>query len=82
MSSISSQKSKNTPLNDLIDKFINETKNNIQFENDINYIIIRTLICTHSLYQEDEFEMMLLEIKKLGQVISKSFVISNDDNVF
>lgn len=82
MSSISSQKSKNTPLNDLIEKFINETKNNIQFENDINYIIIRTLICAHSLYQEDEFEMMLLEIKKIGQVISNSFVISNDDKMF
>lgn len=82
LSSINSQNSKNTPLNDLIEKFINETKNNVGTENDINYVINRTLNCAHALYQEDEFEMMLLEIKKIGQVISNSFVISYEDEMF
>ena len=82
ISSIESQKYKNTPLNDLIKKFLQETKNNIRTENDINYVIYRTLDCAHALYQEDEFEMMLLEIKKIIQVISNSFVISDEDKMF
>lgn len=82
ISSTDSQKSKDTPLNELFEKFLLETKNNIQTENDINYVINRTLNCAHALYQEDEFEMLLLEIKKITQVISNSFVISADDKMF
>ena len=82
ISSSESQKSKNTPLNDLIEKFIDETEKNIQTENDVNYVINRTLNCAHALYLEDEFEMLLLEIKKLAQVVSNSFVVSADDDMF
>ena len=82
ISSTDSQKTKNTPLNDLFEEFLLETENNIQAENDINYVINRTLNCAHALYQEDEFEMLLLEIKKITQIISNSFVISSDDKMF
>ena len=81
-SSIDVQKSKNTPLNDLFEKFLHETKNNIITENDVNYVINRTLNCAYALYQEDEYEMILLEIKKIIQVISNSFIISADDKMF
>lgn len=82
ISSFESQKSKNTPLNDLLKKFLQETKNNIRTESDINSVIYRTLDCAHALYQEDEFEMMLLEIKKIIQVISNSFIVSDEDKMF
>lgn len=82
ISSMESHKSKNTPLNDLFKKFLQETKNNIRTESDINYVIYRTLNCAHALYLEDEFEMMLLEIKKIIQVTSNSFIVSDEDKMF
>ena len=79
---IDSQNSKNTPLNDLFVNFFEDTKNNIRTENDVNYVINRTLNCAHALYQVDEYELLLLEIKKITQVISNSFSISNNDKMF
>lgn len=79
---LDSQNSKNTPFNDLFVKFLNETKKNTKFENDIAYSISRTLNCAHALYQVDEFEMLLIEIKKIAQVIANSFSISEDDEMF
>lgn len=75
-------KSKNTPLNDLLEEFLHESKAKIINENDVHSIINRTLHFAYALYQEDELEMLLVEIKKIADVISKAFVISNDDRDF
>jgi len=79
---IDSQKSKNTPLNDLLEEFLQKTKNNIENEYvDANNVINRLLRCAYVLYQEDEFEMMLIEIKKIAQAVSNAFSISDDDKM-
>lgn len=75
-----SEKSKNTPLNDLLEEFLEETKNNTRNEyDDPNQVINDILWKAYVLYQEDEFKYMLFEIKKIAQAISKSFDISDDD---
>ena len=79
---IDSKESKDTPLNDLLKEFSTDAKNNSSIENDINYKINRILNCAYALYQVDEFEMILLEIKKIIQIISKSFEISDSDEMF
>jgi hypothetical protein len=77
-----SKKSKNTPLNNLLEEFLEETKNNIKNEyDDPNYVINRILMCAYALYQEDKFKYMLIEIKKIAQVISNAFSISEDDKM-
>ena len=77
-----SEKSKNTPLNDLLEEFLEETKNNIKNEfDDPNYRINELLNAAYDLYQEDEFKYVLIEIKKIAQVISKSFEISENDQM-
>ena len=78
---IDSQNSKNTPLNNLLKEFSQDTKNNIEIEDDVNYKINRIIHCAYDIYQVDDFEMLLVEIKKLTQIISKSFDISRDDEM-
>ena len=80
--SINPENSKNTPFNDLLIEFSEETKANIQSDNDANYVINRLIFYAYDLYQEDEYEMLLLEIKKIAQVISNLFIISRDDQAF
>lgn len=76
------KKSKNTPLNDLLEEFLEETKNNIKNEfDDPNYEINELLKSAYGLYQEDKIKYVLLEIKKIAQVISKSFEISDEDQM-
>ncbi len=77
-----SQSSKDTPLNDLLKEFSSDAKNNSSIENDVNYKINRILNCAYALYQVDEFEMLLLEIRKIIQIISRSFEISDADEIF
>ena len=71
--------SRNTPLNDLLLEFSDKTRDSIESENDVNYVINRLIYYAYALYQADEFDMILLEIKKIGQVISNLFVIPHDD---
>lgn len=79
---IDANSSKNTPLNDLLVEFSDETRFNIQSDNDVNYVINRLIYYAYALYQADEFEMLLIEIKKIAQVISNLFIISRDDREF
>ena len=67
---------KDTPLNDLFIEFLEKTRLNA----DTGQVINRLLYYAHDLYHNDEFEMLLIEIKKIAQVISNLFVISNEDN--
>ena len=75
---------KNTPLNDLLEEFIREVDNNveIEMESDVNYNIKKILKSAHALYQIDDFEMLLAEIRKITQAISNSFEISDEDEIF
>ena len=76
------KKSKNTLLNGLLEEFLEKTKNNIKNEfDDPNYEINKLLKNAYNLYQEDEIKYVLLEIKKIAQVISKSFEISDEDQM-
>lgn len=79
-----SEITKNTPLNDLFEEFIREVDNNveIEMENDVNYSIKKILRSAHALYQMDDFEMLLAEIRKITQAISNSFDISDEDEIF
>lgn len=84
--SISSQRflidyntSKKTPLNDLLVKFSNTTKINLQEGHVANYTINRLLYFAYALYQEDELEMVLIELKKIAQIIFNLFLLSEDD---
>ena len=72
--------SKNTRFNDLLLEFLYETNKDIVNINDVNSKINRTLKCAYDIYQIDEFEMLVIEIKKIAQLISKFFIIpdSND----
>lgn len=66
---------KDTPLNDLFIEFLEKTRLN----GDSGNVISRLLNYAYDLYQNDEFEMLLIEIKKIAQVISNSFIISKED---
>jgi hypothetical protein len=69
---IDANSSKNTPLNDLLVEFSDVTRFNIQSDNDVNYVINRLLYYVYALYQADEFEMLLIEIKKIAHPNSVS----------
>lgn len=76
------KKSKNTPLNDLLEEFLEETKNNIKNEfDDPHYVINELLNSAYMLYHEDKIKYVLFEIKKIAQVISKAFEISDEDQM-
>lgn len=86
MPSISSQgslvdfrKSKKTPMNDLLVKFSKTTKLNTQYGHVANYTINRLLYFAYALYQENELEMVLIELKKIAQIIFNLFLLSEDD---
>lgn len=72
---IDSRSSKNTPLNDLLVEFSRLTK----YEHISNRTINRLLYFAYALYQENEFEMLLIEIKKIAQIIYNLFLLSEDD---
>ena len=74
---LDTQGSKDTEVSELLEKFWYETKRNMDSEKDVHQVINRLLYYAYSLYQEDELEMFILEIKKIAQVISNVFVISN-----
>ena len=76
---IDSRTSKNTPLNDLLVKFAQQTKFNIRQGYAANYAIKRLLYFAYALYQENEFEMLFIEIKKIAQIIFNLFSLSQDD---
>lgn len=86
MPSISSQeslidfrKSKNTPMNDLLVEFSKTTKLNTQYGHVANYTINRLLYFAYALYQENELEMVLIELKKIAQIIYNLFLLCDDD---
>ncbi|ADC47007.1 helicase RecD/TraA family [Methanobrevibacter ruminantium M1] len=82
-SSIGSQEvliSKKTPLNDLFEDFLHETES--QAENEVNRTIHRLVDYAYALYQVDEYDMILLEIKKIAQIISNQFLIPQEDMEF
>ena len=76
---IDSRTSKNTPLNDLLVKFAQQTKFNIRQGYAANYAIKRLLYFAYALYQENELEMLFIEIKKIAQIIYNLFLLSDDD---
>lgn len=76
---IDSKTSKNTPLNDLLVKFSKTTKINFQEGHVANYTINRLLYFAYALYQENELEMVLIELKKIAQIIFNLFLLSKDD---
>ena len=76
---IDSRTSKNTPLNDLLVEFSKQTKLNTQYGHPANYTINRLLYFAHALYQEDELEMVLIEIKKIAQIIYNLYLLSEED---
>lgn len=76
---IYSRTSKNTPLNDLLVKFAQQTKFNIRQGYAANYAIKRLLYFAYALYQENELEMLFIEIKKIAQIIFNLFLLSQDD---
>lgn len=76
---IDSRTSKNTPLNDLLVKFAQQTKFNIRQGYAANYAIKRLLYFAYALYQENELEMLFIEIKKIAQIIFNLFSLSQDD---
>ena len=73
------RKSKNTPLNDLLVEFSKTTKLNTQYGHVANYTINRLLYFAYALYQENELEMVLIELKKIAQIIFNLFLLSDDD---
>ena len=73
------RKSKNTPLNDLLVEFSKTTKLNTQYGHIANYTINRLLYFAYALYQENELEMVLIELKKIAQIIFNLFLLSEDD---
>ena len=75
-SSTDSRIHKSSSLNDLLVEFSRETNNQ---EDDANNAINRLLDFAYALYQENEFEMVLIELKKIAQIIFNLFLISNDD---
>ena len=76
---IDSRTSKNTPLNDLLVEFAQQTKFNIRQGYAANYAIKRLLYFAYALYQENELEMLFIEIKKIAQIIFNLFSLSQDD---
>ena len=78
-SSIDSRIHKSSSLNDLLVEFSKETNNQ---EDDANNAINRLLDFSYALYEENEFEMVLIELKKIAQIIFNLFLISNDDLEF
>ena len=78
-SSIDSRIHKNSSLNDLLVEFSNETNNQ---EDDANNAINRLLDFAYALYEENEFEMLLIELKKIAQIIFNLFLLSDDDLEF
>lgn len=76
---IDSRTSKNTPLNDLLVKFAQQTKFNIRQGYAANYAIKRLIYFAYALYQENELEMFFIEIKKIAQIIFNLFSLSQDD---
>ena len=78
-SSIDSRIHKNSSLNDLLVEFSKETNNQ---EDDANNAINRLLDFAYALYEENEFEMVLIELKKIAQIIFNLFLLSNDDLEF
>ena len=73
------RKSKNTPLNDLLLEFSQTTKLNTQYGHVANYTINRLLYFAYALYQENELEMVLIELKKIAQIIFNLFLLCEDD---
>ena len=79
---IDSNTYKSTHLNDLLVEFSEETRFNIQHNHDANYVINRLLYYAYALYQANEFDFLLREIKKIAQIINNIFLISWDDREF
>ena len=77
-----SRRSKNTLINDLLVKFAQEAEFNFRNGHPANYTINKLLYFAYALYQEDELEMVLIEIKKIAQIIYNLFQLSEDDLEF
>ena len=68
------ERTRNSPLNDLLERFFSKTKSN-QVDNDVNLPINRLLYYAYILYQADELDMLMLELRKIAQVIYNLFDI-------
>lgn len=77
-----SRRSKNTHMNDLLVEFERETKLNLRQGHASSYAINRLLYFAYALYQEDELEMLLIEIKKIAQIIFNLFQLNEEDLEF
>ena len=71
---IDSRRSKNTRINDILKEFSRETR--------YNHTINRLLYFAYALYQENELEMVLIEIKKIAQIIYNLYLLSEEDLEF
>ena len=75
---IDPRRSKDTRLNDMLVEFSKFTK----YGYGANYTINRLIYYAYALYQEDELEMVMIEIKKIAQIIYNLFLLSGEDLEF